>query len=202
MSNARPASGSSQLLKQSAGTTRNLDLPARRGLLAQPSPATMVGIRGVSNRVTEDVLMNWPELNEAGDLPPGIHPAALADVIARFGRSSDRRLYLGQRLERLYDLAMQTGHLARFVIFGSFVTAKVEPGDVDVLVLLDDEFDSKQLSGEVRQVFRYEVAKTHLGINLFATTLRGALAGAEATIAGCQRKRDGSLRGIVEVRES
>jgi hypothetical protein len=31
-----------------------------------------------------------------------------------------------------------TGKVARFVVFGSFVTAKDEPNDVDVILLVED----------------------------------------------------------------
>ena len=34
-------------------------------------------------------------------------------------------------LDRVYRLAEATNHLARFMVFGSFVTNKLEPQDVD-----------------------------------------------------------------------
>ena len=37
--------------------------------------------------------------------------------------------------------------MARFVVFGSFVSAKREPGDVDVFLLMEDTFDMGQLTG-------------------------------------------------------
>ena len=77
--------------------------------------------------------MPLPDFTESGDLPRGVHESPLARVIARFGASSDRRKPLAIRLERIYHIAIQTGHLARFVVFGSFVTNKGEPNDVDVL---------------------------------------------------------------------
>jgi hypothetical protein len=39
--------------------------------------------------------------------------------------------------------------LARFVVFGSFVTAKRELADVDVFLLMGDDFDASRLTGEV-----------------------------------------------------
>lgn len=44
---------------------------------------------------------------------------------------------MARRLERIYTLVRATGHLARFIIFGSFVTAKAEPNDVDIFLLMD-----------------------------------------------------------------
>jgi hypothetical protein len=39
-------------------------------------------------------------------------------------------------------VASATGYLYRFTGFGSFVTAKPEPGDIDVFILMDDGFDA------------------------------------------------------------
>ncbi len=33
-------------------------------------------------------MKQWPEFNEYGDLPPGIHPATLAEVIEHFGQAT------------------------------------------------------------------------------------------------------------------
>ena len=66
--------------------------------------------------------MSLPNFNEAGDLPPGIHHATLRQVIERFGTTPTKRKALALRLERIYKLAVATGSVARFIVFGSFVT--------------------------------------------------------------------------------
>jgi len=38
--------------------------------------------------------------------------------------------------------------LARFVVFRSFVTAKDEPNDVDIVLLMEDAFDLGAVTGE------------------------------------------------------
>ncbi|MFV1965836.1 MAG: hypothetical protein ACC628_10465 [Pirellulaceae bacterium] len=38
--------------------------------------------------------------------------------------------------------------MARFVVFGSFVTKKREPNDVDVFMIMDNNFDKGSLRGE------------------------------------------------------
>ena len=52
------------------------------------------------------------------DLPVGIHPATLAEVVEHFGISTLQRRVIAQWLARIYELACSTGQLARFVIFG------------------------------------------------------------------------------------
>lgn len=54
-------------------------------------------------------MKEWPEFNESGDLPVGIHRATLAEVMGHFGRGSLQRKVIAQRLERIYTLANQTG---------------------------------------------------------------------------------------------
>jgi len=68
---------------------------------------------------------------------------------------------MGVRLERIYNVAWATGHLARCVVFGSFVTVKPVPNDVDVFFLMEDTFDVTHLTGEARLLFDHAVAQTH-----------------------------------------
>lgn len=133
-------------------------------------------------------------------MPPGIHTARLEEVEARFGSGSLRRMQLCERLRRVYDLASSTGHVARFVLFGSYVTAKPEPNDVDVVMMMDDDFDASKLKGEVALLFDHVMAQTVFGASVFWLRRLAALGGEERFIAGWQTKRDGGLRGIVEVR--
>ncbi len=97
--------------------------------------------------------MPLPEFNEAGDLPPGIHVATLAEVMARFGSSNVARRVVGKRFQDIYDVARSTGHLARMIVYGSFVTAKPEPNDVDVFLVMDELFEVSDFSGAIRLLF-------------------------------------------------
>lgn len=86
--------------------------------------------------------MPLPPFTASGDLPAGIHRATLREMLDRFGTGSPKRKVRALWLERIYRLASKTGHLARLVVFGSFVTAKPEPNDVDVFMLMEDTFDA------------------------------------------------------------
>ena len=108
----------------------------------------------------------WPEFNEHGDLPIGIYTAALNAVVEHFG-TTPRRAVVARRLERIYQLARSTGQLARFILFGSFVTAKPEPNDVDIFLLMEDSFDVRQVSTEARLVFDHAAAQNLLGASVF-----------------------------------
>ena len=144
--------------------------------------------------------MPLPEFNETGDLPPGVHAASLADTVARFGAGSDRRKLVARRLERIHQIASQTGHLARFVVFGSFVSDKTEPNDVDVFMIMDDNFEMGKLVGEPRLLFTdHGTAQDHFGASVFWMRGMAAIGGEQAAIEDWQIKRDGTERGIVEI---
>jgi hypothetical protein len=116
--------------------------------------------------------MPLPQLAESGDLPHGVHKATLSEIVERFGQASDRRKVLALRLERIHRIAAATGHLVRFVVFGSFVTAKVGPNDVDVFIIMADDFAIGKLVGESRLLFEHTAAQTTSGVASFGSGAR------------------------------
>jgi hypothetical protein len=79
--------------------------------------------------------MPLPDFNEFGDLPEGIHPSSLSDVVARFGSGTPQRVAVTHRLHRIYELASATNYLDRLIVFGSYVSDANEPNDVDVVLM-------------------------------------------------------------------
>lgn len=75
-----------------------------------------------------------PPFDEFGRLPPGIHPATLAEIDARFGRQSELRRAQLESVRWMVDLAAKAG-AERIVLNGSFVTDIIEPNDVDCVLL-------------------------------------------------------------------
>jgi hypothetical protein len=102
----------------------------------------------------------------------------------------------------VYELAATTGHVKRFIVFGSFVTAKPEPNDLDVFLVMDDAFDLNQVTGEARLVFDHAAAQAHFGASIFWLRQLAALPDEEEAVRGWQGKRDGTRRGIVEIQEA
>lgn len=143
--------------------------------------------------------MEWPEFDINGDLPVGIHKAAFADVIEYFGRGSLQREIVARRLARIYQLAQSTDQVARFIIFGSFITAKQTPNDVDIFMLMEDTFDSSQVTGEAAIIFDHLVAQNREGASVFWIRRMAAIGGEQTAIEDWQIRRDNKRRGIVEV---
>lgn len=71
-----------------------------------------------------------PNLNDDGNLPPGIHFATWAEIVARFG-GGPRRQRLLNGLQKALDV-LRTAGCSTVYLDGSFVTSKATPGDYDV----------------------------------------------------------------------
>src|SRR6184192_2571276 len=113
--------------------------------------------------------MPLPELIASGDLPVGVHAAPMAEVVSRFGRGSSQRRSVTARLRRIHGLAQATGCLDRFIIFGSYVTGKPDPNDVDTVLIMRDDFDVAACTGETRKLFDHQQAAGAFGASIFWT---------------------------------
>ena len=87
------------------------------------------------------------------------------------------------------------------MVFGSFVTDKLEPHDVDVFLVMDDAFDAGTLPSEAALVFDHSAADTHFGASVFWLRRLAAFGGEHAAVEYWQLKREGGRRGIVEISE-
>lgn len=143
--------------------------------------------------------MPLPEFNTDGDLPPGVYAVTLSEALARFGQGHAQRRVVAGRLTRIYQMAVATGRLVRFVVFGSFVTAKTQPRDVDIVLIMEDGFDVTDVPEDVAVLFRHEDADAQLGASVFWTTRSGAFGGEQAMVEYWQIRREGGLRGILDV---
>ena len=99
--------------------------------------------------------MALPPLTDVGDLPLGVHRAHLPEVLDRFGVGSAQRQAVALRLARIYRIATGSGHLARFLVFGSFVTAKPEPNDVGIILIMRDDFPLSECEKETEPMFHH-----------------------------------------------
>jgi hypothetical protein len=143
--------------------------------------------------------MPLPDLTPDGELPLGVHPTSLRDLLARFGGGLPQRIAVAERLERIYHLAAATGHLGRFIVFGSFVTDEPEPNDVDVFLVMDDDFDGESLVDEAAVLFDHSAAHGHFGASVFWVRRLATLGSEQSMVEYWQAKRGGGKRGIVEI---
>jgi hypothetical protein len=106
------------------------------------------------------------------------------------------------RLARVHEVAVATGHVKRFIVFGSFVTSNPDPNDVDIFLVMHDTFDLTEIAGEARLIFDHAAGQAHFGASIFWLRQLAALSSEEESILSWQLKQDGTLRGIVQVVEA
>jgi len=113
--------------------------------------------------------MPIPGVDDAGLLPPGVHDCTLDEVRQRFGafQTTDRRPKLHDKLQALVQEAWATGLVAEIIIDGSFVTAKPDPNDIDLILVLNARHDFK---AELRP-FEYNVLSTRQARKIYGFDL-------------------------------
>jgi hypothetical protein len=142
-----------------------------------------------------------PEFNSKGDLPEGLHRATIDEVVTRFGVGTAPRQNAATRLTRIYTIAKATGKLQRFIIFGSFITDKPDPNDVDIVLVMHDDFMLNNCDEESIKLFDHPQAASEFGASVF--WIRPSMVLLESLrqfINHWGIKRDGTHRGIVEVK--
>jgi hypothetical protein len=112
-----------------------------------------------------------PSFNSHGELPEGVYQATLDEVIALFGTGTPQRQAVTARLLHLHNLIKATNHLERFIIFGSYVTTKPAPNDVDIFRVMGEAFDVNDWEEETRAVFAHAQAQSRFGA-AFSGSLR------------------------------
>ncbi|HUE75098.1 MAG TPA: hypothetical protein VMP01_29790 [Pirellulaceae bacterium] len=89
-----------------------------------------------------------PALDDYGNLPAGIHRATLEELVAAFGSGSPEREVQASELVEFVQWAITAG-IRRIIVNGSFVTGKLSPNDVDVIVLPGPEYPMDTMDNEV-----------------------------------------------------
>jgi hypothetical protein len=154
-----------------------------------------------------------PEFDFEGDLPPGVHIATVGEVKERFGRFSrtDRRPKLFAKLSELHEAARNAGIVDRFIIAGSFVTAKAVPNDVrfahqrlrlmvDVLIIFNAAAEITQLRPNQRLlVDRDAIRRRFRGDDLDVLPVRNGTIRMQTALEFFQYNRNAKPVGIVEV---
>jgi hypothetical protein len=141
-----------------------------------------------------------PQLNENGDLPPGVHAAGWTEIGQRFGTGSSARVRALATLKHLHELAVRTGALRAFYVFGSFVSAVPAPRDVDLVLVMDGGFLLEDCPRVSLILFPHADAEARYGASVF--WLREGMlpyAAMREFLRVWQTERDGTVRGILEV---
>jgi len=140
-----------------------------------------------------------PDFDKNGNLPKGVHKATFDEVRNVFGTGSARRKWLIENLKRIIELAKSTGKLERVVVWGSFVSNKEYPQDIDLLLIMSDDFVIDEVDFEVRKLFNYVKGRLTFNADIFWTKTSIGEETINLWLETYQMTRDFEPRGIVEV---
>lgn len=91
-------------------------------------------------------IMPIPPLNSDGYLPPGIVDCTLEEINQSFGTNERRKELIGKLCQYIQKI-QEIGLSGLMIINGSFATSKEEPGDIDAILVLGEEYSiSKPLT--------------------------------------------------------
>ncbi len=140
-----------------------------------------------------------PSFNSDGNLPEGIHRATEEEAFARFATTSARRQWLGEQLRSLLAMAKATGKLSRVFLWGTFVTSKEVPNDVDVLLVMAADFAIEELPAHQQVLFDHVRARLRFHTDVFWTKASIDAVVLDLWLETYQTGKDFKRRGIVEV---
>ena len=82
-----------------------------------------------------------PEFNKYGNLPAGIYKSSITCIENKFGKSSEERISLFNDFRKfLKMLSPFKKNIIRLILDGSFVTSKESPGDIDCIMIIENNF--------------------------------------------------------------
>lgn len=113
--------------------------------------------------------MAIPRCNAYGLLPPGFHPATMAELQRKFGFSPKRHSLIGDGLKPVARELIEIG-IWHLYVDGSFVTEKPSPGDIDGYILTNLDSDAYLEVAKRRDAWR---AQYQLDIYPAATGIEG-----------------------------
>jgi len=126
--------------------------------------------------------------------------ASLDDLRIRFGTSTPRRQFLCRQLEIVIDQLCVTRSLKQVYLFGSFVSGKASPNDIDLLVVMNAGFSTTQLGGKALELFQHDLCRIRYHADLFWVTEAVSRASIEELLEVFSRDREGRSQSVIEVK--
>jgi hypothetical protein len=109
--------------------------------------------------------MSLPDFDKNGYLPPGIHAASLAEVVKRFGTGFQTRSKQAELLRQVVEAAKAYTTIKRVLVWGSFVTTKLEPADLDYSIVVSITHRQTKIKDEHHRFFVPHEARLRYGVD-------------------------------------
>jgi predicted nucleotidyltransferase len=125
--------------------------------------------------------------------------ASLQEIETRFGTSTPRRQFLFRQLQNLFNRLLVVGGVKKVFLFGSFVTGKASPNDIDLLLVMNGAFSTANVSGQDVDIFQHDLCRIRFYADLFWVTESVGADRIEDLLDVFSRNRDGRPQPIIEV---
>ncbi len=102
-----------------------------------------------------------PDFVDGLNLPPGNYACLWEEIVQRFG-AGERRLKFCEDLRNILERAKECGFV-KIVIWGSFTTAKTNPGDLDLLFVVRRGVTKDSVPPECAELMNGTAAKERWG---------------------------------------
>ena len=144
--------------------------------------------------------MSLPEQNAHGLLPIGLHAASGAQVMARFGVGSTARERQAELLRQILAAASSYETIKRVLLWGSFVSDKAEPGDLDYSLVVSVDHRRTIVAPEHRRFLVPAEARQFSGVDPgFLVIPDYSLERYIEKLDFVSRDHDNQERGVVEI---
>jgi Polymerase beta, Nucleotidyltransferase len=121
------------------------------------------------------------------------------EIGKRFGVNTPRRQFLFRQMQRVVTQLLSTGSVKQIFIFGSFVTGKAVPNDIDLFVVMSEGFSTEYLRGRILDVFRHDICRIRYHADVFWVTEAVGADQINDVLNVFSRDRDGRDQLIFEV---
>jgi len=122
----------------------------------------------------------------------------VTEFFARFGSGTPQRECVAARLRQAFTLVRPLEIIAGVIVWGSFVTAKPDPADVNILWVTRPIFDRSRLAVQIDVRFDPVLARRLYGIDVLSMPEGSAYL--STLLDGLSVTRAFTKRGLVEVR--
>jgi hypothetical protein len=106
-----------------------------------------------------------PTFQDGTNLPVGLHPATMEEVVKYFGNSV-KRSRLCTTLQKVLITAKGC-NFRKVILFGSFVSSKESPGDIDLFWTLSPGTDTDTLKSNCRDLLDGTNSKERFQCDVF-----------------------------------
>ena len=143
--------------------------------------------------------MPIPLFDTTGLLPGGLHDGTLEEVESRFAKSPPRRVLWEQFVS--YAAEIRRWPIAKeLIVDGSFVTDEPAPHDIDVILVLRDDYDlSKEVSPFEYNLRSHRMVSRRYGLDLFAVRPGSLEYNRFIQLFSQVRDRGGRTKGLIRI---